>query len=184
VKRHHSLDFVVGLFVLAGIFAFLLLALKVSGLQDFSSVLGKDDTFVLKANFSNIGGLKPRSRVTIGGVNVGRVKNISLDSQNESYDAVVEMTFTPDVANKIPDDSTAGIRTAGLIGDNYIAITPGASENYLKSGETIVETNSALVLEDLISKFVFSKTSGTDADSEAPVAPASNAPSKNSKEDK
>ncbi len=162
MKRHHSLDFVVGLFVLAGILAFLLLSLKVSGLQDFSSIVGKGDSFVLKANFANIGGLKPRSRVTIGGVNVGRITNITLDQQADSYDAIVEMSLDKSLKNKIPDDSSAGIRTAGLIGDNYVAISPGASETYLKQGETITDTDSALVLEDLIGKFLVSKTTGGD----------------------
>lgn len=168
MKRYYSLDFVVGLFVLAGVFAFLLLALKVSGLEDFSWT---DDSYVVKANFSNIGGLKPRSRVTIGGVNVGRVKQITLDagndssgSNNGSYDAVVEISFNKNLVTKLPDDSIASIRTAGLIGDNYIAITPGGSETFLKSGDVMSETHSALVLEDLISKYLFSKTEDTETD--------------------
>lgn len=155
MKRNQYLNFVVGLFVLAGIIAFLLLALKVSGLQDFS---WRDRGFVIKANFANIGGLKPRSRVTIGGVSVGRVKNIYLDMESGNYDAIVELSLNQELKNKLPDDSVASIRTAGLIGDNFIAITPGASETYLKDSQTMMETNSALVLEELISKYLFSKT--------------------------
>ncbi|MBP9721658.1 MAG: outer membrane lipid asymmetry maintenance protein MlaD [Gammaproteobacteria bacterium] len=155
MRSNDSLNFVVGLFVLSGILAFLLLALKVSGLQDFS---WQDESFVLKANFSNIGGLKPRSRVTMSGVNIGRVKNITLSTEPGNYDAIVEMSLNPSLANMLPVDSSASIRTAGLIGDNYIALTPGASDTNLHFGETIGDTNSALVLEDLISKYLFSKT--------------------------
>lgn len=163
-----SLMFIVGLFVIAGIFAFLLLTLKVSGLQDFS---WNDDQFILKANFSNVGGLKARSRVTIGGVNIGRVKNIVLNTEEgkDGYDAVVEMSIKASLLGKIPDDSIASIRTAGLIGDNFIAITPGGSENYFKSGDVIIDTNSALVLEELISKYLFSKTEEKTKEEKAEV---------------
>ena len=154
MKRNYSLDFVVGLFVLSGILAFILLALKVSGLQDFN---WNEDEYILNASFSNVGGLKPRSRVSIGGVNIGRVKNITLDSEN-TYDAIVSMSINPSLRDKIPEDSIASIRTSGLIGDNFIALTPGGSDIFLKSGDFMTETHSALVLEDLISKYLFSKT--------------------------
>jgi len=159
MRRHHSVDFIVGLFVLAGVISFLLLSLKVSGLQEFSL---RDDSLTIKASFANIGGLKQRSRVTIGGVNVGRVKSIILDTQEESYDAIVEMSLRSELIDKIPDDSTASIRTAGLIGDNFIAIIPGGSEEYLAQGDYVAETNSALVLEELINKYLFSKTQDDD----------------------
>lgn len=154
MKRNLSLDLVVGMFVLSGIVAFVLLSLKVSGLEDFS---WDTEEYIISANFANVGGLKQRSRVSIAGVNVGRVKNIVLDSNN-SYDAVVYMSLNPGLRDKIPEDSIASIRTAGLIGDNFIAITPGGSENYLQPNGAISETNSALVLEELISKYLFSKT--------------------------
>jgi phospholipid/cholesterol/gamma-HCH transport system substrate-binding protein len=158
MRRNYSLDFVVGLFVLAGILAFVLLALKVSGLQDFN---WQKDEYVLNASFSNVGGLKPRSRVSIGGVNIGRVKYITLDSEN-TYDAIVSMSINPSLRDKIPEDSIASIRTSGLIGDNFIALTPGGSDTFLKSGDFMTETHSALILEDLISKYLFSKTEETN----------------------
>lgn len=154
MKRNHSLEMVVGLFVLSGMIAFVLLALKVSGLQEFRL---SGDPFLLKANFANVGGLKPRSRVSIAGVNVGKVKRIVLDA-DESYDAVVEMSISEELLEKIPDDSIASIRTSGLIGDNFIDISPGGSDYYLKTGDSILETHSALVLEELVSKYLFSKT--------------------------
>lgn len=157
---------------MAGVFAFLLLALKVSGLQDFNAFFGREDGYVLKANFSNIGGLKPRSRVTIGGVNVGRVKSITLDEKSGNYDAVVELAMNLELTNKIPDDSSASIRTAGLIGDNFIAIAPGGSDTFLKSGDMIEETHSAMVLEELINKYLFSKTTEDKPSLSAPSTPA------------
>lgn len=154
MKRNHSLDLVVGLFVLSGMVAFVLLALKVSGLQDFS---WREEPFLLKANFANVGGLKQRSRVSIAGVNIGKVNQITLDPEN-SYDAVVEMSIKSNLLDRIPEDSIASIRTSGLIGDNFIDIDPGGSDIYLKTGDTIYETHSALVLEELVSKYLFSKT--------------------------
>lgn len=154
MRRNHSLELVVGLFVLAGMTAFVLLALKVSGLQEFS---WREDEFLLKANFANVGGLKQRSRVSIAGVNIGKVKNIYLDPQ-ESYEAIVEMSIKPNLIGKIPEDSIASIRTSGLIGDNFIDINPGGSDVNLKTGDFIGETHSALVLEELVSKYLFSKT--------------------------
>lgn len=157
MKRQYSLDLIVGLFIISGMLAFVVLALKVSGLSDFSWNWHQKQ-FVLKANFSNIGGLKVRSRVTIAGVTVGRVTDIVLDTNNDNYDATVIMDVRTNLEDKIPDDSVASIRTAGLIGDNYISITPGGSEVYLRSNDYIYETHSALVLEDLVSKFLYSKT--------------------------
>lgn len=162
MRRNHSLDMVVGLFILSGMVAFILLALKVSGLQDFS---WRDDPFLLKANFANVGGLKQRSRVSIAGVNIGKVNRITLDS-DESYDAVVEMSIKSNLLDKIPEDSIASIRTSGLIGDNFINIEPGGSEVYLRTGQSIGETHSALVLEELISKYLFSKTEEAGDDDE------------------
>lgn len=175
MRRNYSLDLIVGLFVLAGMVAFVLLALKVSGLEDFS---WHKEEYVIKANFANIGGLKPRSRVAIAGVNIGRVKAITLDSEN-SYDAVVELSINSELKDKIPEDSIASIRTSGLIGDNFVAITPGASEEYLQNGQYIGETNSALVLEDLIGKYLFSKTEESSEASDSDTPTETNAKSKN-----
>ena len=113
---------------------------------------------MIHAKFSNIGGLKIRSKVTLSGVQIGRVENITLPVGKEiNYDALVTIKVRGNIGEKLPEDSVASIRTAGLIGDNFIAITPGGSEEYLSSGDNIQETYSAIVLEDIISKFVVDK---------------------------
>lgn len=140
----------VGLFVVLGIASLLMLALQVSGLGDFYH---KEQGYAVKASFTNIGGLKVRSKVTISGVTVGRVLDISLQ-QNPygEYHAIVTLSIDKHLA-KIPEDSSASILTAGLLGDNYVGIVPGQSEEYLKEGSTIELTSQAIQLEDLISKF-------------------------------
>lgn len=144
------IEFWVGLFVILGIASLLMLALQVSGLADFYK---KENGYKIKAQFTNIGSLKVRSKVTIGGVTIGRVTDIKLDvNEFEEYNAIVEISINNDV-NKIPKDSSAKILTAGLLGDNYIGIIPGQDEEFLKQGDTIVLTSQALILEDLISKF-------------------------------
>jgi len=140
----------VGLFVVMGIAALLMLALQVSGLSDFYD---GHKGFRVKASFSNIGGLKVRSKVTISGVTIGRVMNISLHQNTYGeYEAMVELSID-DSLNKVPDDSSAKILTAGLLGDNYIGIVPGQSTTFLHEGSTIDLTSQALLLEDLVSKF-------------------------------
>ncbi len=144
--------------MLAGIFAGIMLALKVAGLS-FGS---QGDTYALYASFDNIGGLKIRSPVKIGGVVIGRVSDVSIDAK----------TFTPKVEmqidsryNELSDTSTAAILTSGLLGEQYIGITPGFSDEdmgteILKNGDSISDTKSALVLEDLIGKFVYGQANG------------------------
>lgn len=140
----------VGLFVVLGICALLMLAIQVSGLGDFYSA---KQGYTVKAAFTNIGGLKVRSKVTIGGVTVGRVMDIELQQNSyDEYQAVVSMSID-DRVQKISADSSAKILTAGLLGDNYIGIVPGQSEEFLQEGSTIELTSQALLLEDLISKF-------------------------------
>lgn len=144
--------------MLAGIFAGIMLALKVAGL----SFGAQGDTYALYASFDNIGGLKVRSPVKIGGVVIGRVSDVSIDAK----------TFTPKVEmqidsryNELSDTSTAAILTSGLLGEQYIGITPGFSDEemgteILKNGDSISDTKSALVLEDLIGKFVYGQANG------------------------
>jgi len=148
-------EIAVGFFMLAGIAALLLLALKVSGLG-FQSFYAEDQGYPVAVMFNNAGGLKPKAKVTIAGVYVGRVKSIEL---NQDYIARVDLWLHKDL--KIPEDTRASILTAGLLGDNFIGLTPGFSENNLKAGAIIPETqtDSAMVLEDLISKFVSGKAS-------------------------
>ncbi|WP_286786907.1 MULTISPECIES: outer membrane lipid asymmetry maintenance protein MlaD [unclassified Pseudomonas] len=137
----------VGLFLLAGLLALLLLALRVSGL----SVVEHNDTYKAYAYFDNIAGLTVRAKVTMSGVTIGRVTAIDLD--RDSYRGRVTMQIDQQVDN-IPVDSTASILTAGLLGEKYIGISVGGDEEVVKDGGTIRDTQSSLVLEDLIGKFL------------------------------
>lgn len=143
-----TIEMTVGLFLLAGICSLIILAFKVSGLTTFF----KHDGYDITASFDDIGQLKVRGSVKIGGVTIGEVTQIHLDPQ--SYQAIVTMRINNHVQD-IPDDSSASILTAGLLGDNYIAITPMYSQQFLKSGSRIQETHSAMILEKLIGQFLF-----------------------------
>jgi phospholipid/cholesterol/gamma-HCH transport system substrate-binding protein len=145
--QSRSLEIGVGLFLLAGLLALLLLALRVSGLSAGSA----GDTYKLYANFDNIAGLTVRAKVTMAGVTIGKVTAIDLD--RDSYTGRVTMELEKRVDN-LPLDSTASILTAGLLGEKYIGISVGGEEELLKDGSTIHDTQSALVLEDLIGKFL------------------------------
>ena len=138
----------VGLFLIAAIAALLVLAFKVSGLTSFFTREGYNVT----AQFDDIGQLKVRASVKIGGVYIGEVSDIQLDPT--TYKAIVTLHIHSDVKD-IPDDSSAAILTAGLLGDNYIAITPMYSSTFLKNGSQINETHSAMILEKLIGQFMF-----------------------------
>jgi phospholipid/cholesterol/gamma-HCH transport system substrate-binding protein len=142
-----SIEIVVGAFMLAGIISLSVLAIRVSGLN----VGTEANTYSVYAHFENIGGLVNRSKVSIGGVVVGRVANINLDS--DSYRALVRMEIDSDV-NTISSDSTAAILTDGLLGGKYVGLILGAEEEYLADGDEIVDTQSAIVLEELIGKFL------------------------------
>ena len=142
-----TMEIGVGLFLLAGLLALLLLALRVSGL----SVADSADTYKLYANFDNVAGLTVRAKVTMAGVTIGKVSAIDLD--RDSYTGRVTMDVQKRVDN-LPEDSTASILTAGLLGEKYIGISVGGDEALLKEGGVIHDTQSALVLEDLIGKFL------------------------------
>lgn len=158
------IETVVGLFLLAAILALVALAFKVSGLTTFFKQEGYDIT----AAFDDIGQLKVRGSVKIGGVTVGEVTGIDIDPI--SFKAVVTMRINSSV-NTLPTDSSASILTAGLLGDNYIAVTPMYSKDFLKNGDEIQETHSAMILEKLIGQFLFSISHpgehNTGADKEA-----------------
>lgn len=165
-----TLELSVGLLFLCAILAFAILALKVSGLgQSFKL----DDGYTITAEFENIGGLKPRARVTIAGVAVGRVTAIRFDPKDYLAEVVIKMD---EAVNNIPDDSRASILTSGLLGDNYIALTPGFSEQYFKAGDhiTVENTNKAIVLEELVSKFVANKASDYSEDDLKPTQMSDN----------
>ena len=140
----------VGVFVVLGFVSLLFLAVQVSGVNHFYR---KDSDYVMTADFSNIGGLKPQAKVSLAGVTIGRVASISLDQ--ESYLAIATIEIFDKNMN-IPDDSRLSIVTAGLLGDSYLSFSPGFSDIMSKGGDHIdtSQTVSAMVLEDLISKFV------------------------------
>ena len=145
--QNRAIETGVGLFLLAGILALLLLALRVSGLSTSAST----DTYKLYAYFDNIAGLTVRAKVTMAGVTIGKVTAIDLD--RDSYTGRVTLQLDKSVDN-LPTDSTASILTAGLLGEKYIGISVGGEEDVLKEGATIHDTQSSLVLEDLIGKFL------------------------------
>lgn len=144
-------DFWVGLFVLIGILALVFLSLRAGNLSTFSFA----PTYTVHASFDNIGGLKVRAPIKSSGVVVGRVVNIGFD--NAQFRATA--TFEIEEKFLFPEDSSASILTSGLLGEQYIGLTPGGSDEDLTDGSTILYTQSAVVLEDLISKFLYSKAS-------------------------
>ena len=153
----------VGFFVLLGLVGLVFLALKVANLGS----MGGGDTYTLKANFDNIGGLKVRAPVRTAGVTVGRVTNIQLDAK--TFQGVVTMEVYR--VYQFPKDSAAKILTAGLLGDQYIGLEPGGDDKNLDTGELVAQTQSAVVLENLIGQFLSSKAEGPGA----AAAPASGA---------
>jgi phospholipid/cholesterol/gamma-HCH transport system substrate-binding protein len=161
-----SIEVMVGLFVLLGIAGLLFLALKAANLASF----GQHEGYVVRARFDNIGGLKPRAPVRSAGVTVGRVKSISLDPK--TYQGVVRLEIDNHV--KFPKDTSAKILTAGLLGDQYIGLEPGYDEKELAAGDTISQTQSAVVLENLIGQLIFNRAAdaGTNAPAPTPAASA------------
>jgi phospholipid/cholesterol/gamma-HCH transport system substrate-binding protein len=143
------IDLWVGIFVALGFGALLFLALKVGNLATFSTA----DTYLVEAKFANIGGLKVRGPVKSAGVVVGRVTGVRFDT--ESYEAVVSMTL--DVNYKFPRDTTAKILTSGILGEQYVGLEAGGDGVMLKNGDRVRLTQSAVVLENLISQFLFNK---------------------------
>lgn len=156
-----SIETLVGLFVLLGIAGMVFLSLKAANLASFS----QSDTYTLQARFDNIGGLKARAPVRSAGVTVGRVLSIKLDPK--TFEGVVTLGIDPKV--QFPRDTSAKILTAGLLGDQYIGLTPGADEKLLAAGDQIKQTQSAVVLEDLIGQFINSRAA--EAGSVAPAPP-------------
>ncbi|WP_174918453.1 outer membrane lipid asymmetry maintenance protein MlaD [Burkholderia lata] len=163
-----ALDFWVGLFVVVGFLAVLFLALKVGNMSSLSF----QPTYSVKMKFDNIGGLKPRAAVKSAGVVVGRVKTVGFDTN--TYQALV--TIDVDGQYQFPKDSSAKILTSGLLGEQYIGLDPGGDTEMLKSGDTITMTQSAIVLENLIGQFLYSKAADAGGAKPAAGAPAAPAP--------
>lgn len=140
----------VGVFVALGLAALLMLAMKVSNLAELTS----PDGYRLTARFDNIGGLKVRAPVTMGGVRIGRVTEIGYDDTR--YEAVVQFSVNPSYT-RLPLDTSASIYTAGLLGEQYIGLEAGGEEEFLTEGGEITLTQSAIVLEQVIGQFLYSK---------------------------
>ncbi|MGX2040943.1 outer membrane lipid asymmetry maintenance protein MlaD [Methylocaldum sp. MU1018] len=154
MQASKAVEIWVGLFVAAGLIALFFLAMQVSNLAELKS---DDDSYKIVARFENIGSLRVRAPVSMAGVRVGRVNAISFD--NQTYEAVVEMRIEPEY-NTLPIDTSASILTAGLLGEQYIGLTPGGSDEHLANGDEIELTQSAIVLEQVISRFLFNKAEG------------------------
>ena len=144
--KKFSVETLVGLFMIVGFLCLAYLAVKLGDVE----LLGTKE-YKVNARFGNISGLKEGSEVEIAGVKVGKVSKIYLDN----YQAVVELLVDPSI--QIQDDSIASIRTQGIIGDKYIKISPGGSEEYIKPDGALTETESAVDIEELISKYIFEK---------------------------
>ena len=160
--QRSKIDVWVGLFVLAGGAAILFLALKSANLLTVSF----DNTYRVSALFDNIGGLKPQAAVKSAGVVVGRVQSINFDSK--SYQASVNLDM--ETRYVFPKDSSLKILTSGLLGEQYIGVEAGGDEKNLAAGDVIRQTQSAVVLENLISQFLFSKAAETTPPAAEPAA--------------
>jgi len=157
MQTSRLLEIWVGLFIVLGLLALLFLALQVSHLAEFAP---SEKSYPLTARFENIGALRVRAPVSIAGVTIGRVSHIGYDQQ--AYEAVVEMRIEP-AYSRLPTDTSASILTSGLLGEQYIGLSPGGADEYLKGGDRIELTQSAFVLEQMISRFLFNKAEGDAA---------------------
>jgi len=149
-----TMDLWVGLFVVMGVIALMILSLKVGNLNAYNP----SQSYLITGNFENIGGLKIRAPVKSAGVVVGRVTDIQFSTQ--TYDALVTMSM--DSRFTFPKDTFASILTSGLLGEQYVGLAAGGDEAVLKDGDKIMKTNSAMVLEELIGRFLFDKASESE----------------------
>lgn len=148
MKSSHQIELTAGIFLLLGIGALIFLAVQTT---DAGSALGSD-RYEVTATFTNIGGLKEGARVTMAGVSVGDVEHIELDPQSLQARVTLAISGKYD----IPGDSSAAIYTSGILGDQYVSLEAGGSPESLKDGDEILVTQSAVVLEQLIGKYMFS----------------------------
>ena len=166
-----TIEILVGLFVLLGFAGALFLSLKAANLASFGE---HNKGYSVSAKFDNIGGLKARAPVRSAGVTIGRVRSISLDLK--TYQGLVTMEIDDGV--RFPKDSSAKILTSGLLGDQYIGLEPGADEKELVAGDVIRQTQSAVVLENLIGQMIFNKAADAGDSSSPPETAASGAAKK------
>ncbi len=155
MRQTRAVELGTGLFVLLGMSALFFLTTQATGGDDFSAT----QVYEVQARFQNVGSLKRRAPVAMAGVTIGRVTNIEFDSH--ALDAVVTLVIDSQY-NEIPDDTDASILTAGLLGSQYIGLQPGGSEMFLEDGGEILFTQSAIVLENLIGKFLIKDSAGDE----------------------
>ena len=151
--KNTKLELSVGIFVLLGIVAIAYLTLKLGA----GSMVG-GDSYLIETRFANAGGIHPGSSVLLSGVTVGRVEGVRMDPSD--YSAIVTLKLRKEL--RLPADSMASVKTSGLIGDKFIALSPGADETFLKAGERITLTESAVDMESLIGKMAFGSVSSVD----------------------
>ena len=164
MRSSRTIDISTGLFVLLGFAAIVFLVTQITN-REFSL---RSESYRLQAQFENVGGLKAGAPVSMAGVTIGRVESIGYDM--DLFKAVATLRIDSRY-DQIPNDSDASILTAGLLGGQYVGIGPGASETFFADGDQIQFTQSAIVLENLISKFLFSKASEQPA-ADSPEEPA------------
>ncbi len=145
-----NVNFIVGLFILFGMVTMAYLSVTIAGMSGYSA-----DNYQLVARFDSSSGLKKGAFIEIAGVKVGKVNDIKLDKEN--FESVASFIFEKGIV--LSDDTIASIRTAGIIGDKFVKISPGASDELLKSGDEIIETESSISIEELVSKYMFNSDS-------------------------
>lgn len=154
MKSSHQIELTAGIFLLLAIAALVFLALHAT---DRGVVSG--ETYTLHAQFSNVGGLKPRAKVSMGGVTIGAVEAIRLDAETFEADVVLKISSHYD---NLPDDTSASILTSGILGDQYVGLEAGGSPEVLEDGDDILITSSAMVLEQLIGRYLFNNDAQGD----------------------
>ena len=150
MATRHTIEVMVGAFMALGFLALFFLAMQISNLSLDSNAEG----YRLTARFKNVGSIKVRAPVTVAGVRVGRVESLSFDKT--TYEAVVTLRIDAGI-DTLPEDTFANVFTSGLLGEQYIGLEPGGSQDYLRDGDEIANTQSALVLEQMIGQFLFKK---------------------------
>lgn len=157
MQQTRSVELGTGLFVLLGLAALFFLTTQTTGSENFSG----SDTYMVTARFENVGSLKVRAPVAMSGVTIGRVQSVEFDPNelNALVSFIIDEKYS-----QIPEDSDAGILTAGLLGSQYIGLQPGGSDIYLEEGSEIQFTQSAIVIENLISKYLFNNNSNSDSE--------------------
>ena len=163
MRPSRTVDISTGLFVLLGFAAILFLVTQITN-REFSL---RSDTYRLQAQFENVGGLKPGAPVSMAGVTIGRVESIGYDM--DLFKAVVTLRIDARY-DQIPDDSDASILTAGLLGGQYVGISPGGSDESFRDGDRVEFVQDAIVLENLISKYLFSQAGSRGEGDKAPAA--------------